>query len=134
MLTIALSRRIESRAETSQFVRSCRFGSDAAIFALATKAGPRMSEIRGLRVGDVDFNAGLLRFVQGYTDDGGFAAVKGYETRSVPMGPALAVVLRPYCDAKNKDALVFCPERRGKEDVPFVVELRDDGPGVMVRR
>jgi hypothetical protein len=74
-------------------------------------AGPRMSEIRGLRVGDVDFDAGLLRFVQGYTDDGGFASVKGYEVRSVPMAPSLAARLKPYCAGRPADALVFHPER-----------------------
>jgi integrase len=41
--------------------------ADAAIFALPTMAGPRMSAIRALRVRDVDFQARRLRFVPSTT-------------------------------------------------------------------
>jgi integrase len=98
-------------SEVARLIDAAESERDAAIYALATMAGPRMSEIRGLRVGDVDFAAGLLRFVQGYTDDGGFASVKGHELRSVPMAPTLAARLRPYCSGRPADALVFRPER-----------------------
>jgi integrase len=97
--------------EVARLIDAAEDERDAAVFALATMAGPRMSEIRGLRVRDVDFDAGLLRFVQGYTDDGGFASVKGHEMRSVPMAPTLARRLRPYCEGRDPDALVFRPER-----------------------
>jgi integrase len=98
-------------SEVAGLIDAAESERDAAIYALATMAGPRMSEIRGLRVGDVDFAAGLLRFVQGYTEDGGFASVKGHELRSVPMAPTLAARLRPYCSGRPADALVFRPER-----------------------
>ncbi len=38
---------------------------DKAIFTLATEAGPRLSEIRGLKVGNVDFEVGVIRFEDG---------------------------------------------------------------------
>jgi integrase len=98
-------------SEVARLVDAADSERDAVVFALATMAGPRMSEIRGLRVGDVDFGAGLLRLVQGYTDDGGFASVKGHELRSVPMAPSLAARLRPFCEGRAPDALVFRPQR-----------------------
>jgi site-specific recombinase XerC len=33
---------------------------DKAIFTLATEAGSRLSEIRGLKVGNVDFEVGVI--------------------------------------------------------------------------
>lgn len=38
---------------------------DVAICTLATEAGPRLSEIRGLKVSDVDFQVGVVRFADG---------------------------------------------------------------------
>lgn len=96
--------------EVARLIAVAEDERDAAAFGLATMAGPRMSEVRGLRVRDVDF-AGLIRFVQGYTDDGGFASVKGHELRSVPMGATLAELLRPLCEGRDGDELVFRPER-----------------------
>jgi len=43
---------------------------DAAIFTLATEAGPRLSEIRGLKVSNVDFEVGVIRFEDGFTTSG----------------------------------------------------------------
>lgn len=40
---------------------------DVAVYTLAAEAGPRLSEIRGLKVRNVDFASGLLRFEDGYT-------------------------------------------------------------------
>ncbi len=57
---------------------------DGAIFTLATEAGPRLSEIRALKVGNVDFEVGVLRFEDGYTTSGGHAGNKGRRVRSVP--------------------------------------------------
>lgn len=98
-------------ADVARLIDAAESESDAAIFALATMAGPRMSEIRALRVRDVDFKAKRLRFVQGYTDDGGFASVKGHELRSVPLPGSLAERLRPFCEGREDDELVFRPER-----------------------
>ena len=57
-----------------------------------------MSEIRGLKVGNVDFEVGVLRFEDGFTTSGGHAGNKGRRVRSVPMTAnvrsALAPVLR----------------------------------------
>jgi integrase len=54
---------------------------DKAIFTLATEAGPRMSEIRGLKVGNVDFEVGVIRFEDGFTTTGGHAGNKGRRVR-----------------------------------------------------
>ena len=80
---------------------------DAAIYTLAAEAGPRLSEIRALKVEDVDFEVDLLRFEDGFTTHGGFAGNKGRRTRSVPMSANVSTVLLPLCDGKSGDELVF---------------------------
>jgi len=80
---------------------------DAAIYTLATEAGPRLSEIRALKVEDVDFKVGLVRLEDGYTTTGGFAGNKGRRTRSVPMSANVRRVLWPFCLGKPGSALVF---------------------------
>ena len=84
---------------------------DAAIFTVAIQAGPRKSEIRALRVKDCDFAPSKLRFARGYTNEQGFAANKRKELRSVPMTADIAARLRPFCEGKEPEALVFEPER-----------------------
>jgi integrase len=80
---------------------------DVAIYTLATEAGPRLSEIRALKVSDVGFDADLVRFEDGYTTYGGHAGNKGRRTRSVPMSANVRRVLWPLCQDKDGDALVF---------------------------
>jgi integrase len=80
---------------------------DAAVYMLATEAGPRLSEIRALKVGNVDFGVGVLRFEDGYTTAGGHAGNKGRRVRSVPMTSNVRAALRPYCEGRPADALVF---------------------------
>jgi integrase len=90
---------------------------DVAIYTLATEAGPRLSEIRALKVEDVDFVVGTLRFEDGYTSTGGFAGNKGRRTHSVPMSANVACVLRPFCGGKAGDELVFQHEARSGEPI-----------------
>jgi integrase len=97
--------------EAARLIAAADDDTDAAIFTLAVQAGPRKSEIRALRVKDCDFAGGLLRFARGYTNEEGFAANKGKELRSVPMSPEVAARLRPLCEGKAPDDLVFEPER-----------------------
>jgi integrase len=66
-----------------------------------------MSEIRALRVGNVDFEVGLVRFEDGYTTHGGHAGNKGRRVRSVPMSDAVARALLPFCRSRGEAALVF---------------------------
>jgi integrase len=80
---------------------------DAAVYTLATEAGPRLSEIRALKVGNVDFEVGVLRFEDGYTTAGGHAGNKGRRVRSVPMTSNVRAALRPYCEGRRAGALVF---------------------------
>jgi integrase len=80
---------------------------DAAVYTLATEAGPRLSEIRALKVGNVDFEVGVLRFEDGYTTAGGHAGNKGRRVRSVPMTSNVRAALRPYCEGRPVGALVF---------------------------
>jgi integrase len=80
---------------------------DRAVYTLAVEAGPRQSEIRALRVGNVDFLAGRIRFENGYTTRGGHAGTKGRRVRSVPMSDNVRAALAPYCEGKAEDALVF---------------------------
>lgn len=90
---------------------------DEAIYTLATEAGARLSEIRALKVSDVDFSVGVVRLEDGYTDHGGFAGNKGRRTRSVPMSANVRRVLRPLCEGKDGEALVF--ERRSRPGEPI---------------
>jgi len=80
---------------------------DEAIFIVATQAGPRLSEIRGLKVTNVDFGVGGLRFEDGYTDEGGHAGNKGRRVRFVPMSADVRRVLAPFCEGKTGEMLVF---------------------------
>jgi len=80
---------------------------DVAVYTLAAEAGPRLSEIRGLKVRNVDFASGLLRFEDGYTTKGGHAGNKGRRVRSVPMSANVRAALLPYCQGRAGDELVF---------------------------
>ena len=67
---------------------------DEAIYTVATEAGARMSEIRALKVSDVDFGVNVIRLEDGYTTHGGFAGNKGRRTRSLPMSANVRRVSR----------------------------------------
>ncbi len=82
-------------------------GMDEAIYTLATEAGPRLSEIRGLKVANVDFQVGVLRFEDGFTTSGGHAGNKGRRVRSVPMSANVRAALWPFCEGKTAERLVF---------------------------
>lgn len=90
---------------------------DVAIYTLAAEAGPRLSEIRGLKVRNVDFGVGVVRFEDGYTTRGGHAGNKGRRVRSVPMSDNVCAALRPYCDGRPGEALVF--EHHAKPEEPI---------------
>jgi integrase len=90
---------------------------DKALYTLATEAGPRLSEIRGLKVANVDFQVGVLRFEDGFTTNGGHAGNKGRRVRSVPMTANVRAALWPYCQGKAGDTLVF--ERDAKPGEPI---------------
>ncbi|MFL5822455.1 MAG: tyrosine-type recombinase/integrase [Solirubrobacteraceae bacterium] len=80
---------------------------DVAIYTLAAEAGPRLSEIRGLKVRNVDFGVGVVRFEDGFTTRGGHAGNKGRRVRSVPMSQNVRAALWPYCRDRPADAVVF---------------------------
>ncbi len=80
---------------------------DAAIYTLATEAGPRMSEIRGLKVRNVDFDVGVVRLEDGFTTRVATPATRAAGSarvpieRNVPHRPVAVLQGRPA------DALVF---------------------------
>jgi integrase len=87
---------------------------DRAVYTLAVEAGPRQSEIRALRVGNVDFGARRIRFENGFTTRGGHGGTKGRRVRSVPMSDNVCAALKPFCAGKPEDSLVFeHPEHPG---------------------
>ena len=90
---------------------------DAAIFTLATEAGPRLGEIRALKVGNVDFDVGVLRFEDGFTTSGGHAGNKGRRVRSVPMSSNVRAALKPYCEGIRSGVLVFEHEAKPGEPI-----------------
>jgi integrase len=94
-------------AQVSALKRAASTPVDVAIYTLAVEAGPRMSEIRALKVRNVDFEVGVLRFEDGYTTRGGHAGNKGRRVRSVPMTDNVRAGLWPYCKDRPGAALVF---------------------------
>jgi integrase len=90
---------------------------DVAVYTLAAEAGPRLGEIRGLKVRNVDFASGLLRFEDGYTTKGGHAGNKGRRVRSVPMSANVRDALLPYCQGRAADELVFEHEAKPGEPI-----------------
>jgi integrase len=106
-----------SPAQVTRLIANAHTQMDEAIYRLATEAGPRLSEIRGLKVANVDFDAGVLRFEDGYTDEGGHAGNKGRRVRSVPMSEHVRNALTPFCENKGAEALVFQHERKRGEPI-----------------
>jgi integrase len=94
-------------AQVRELIRAAHSEMDGAIYILATEAGPRLSEIRALKVADVDFEVGILRFADGYTTHGGYAGNKGRKVRSVPMTAKVSAALSPFCAGKSGEMLVF---------------------------
>ncbi len=90
---------------------------DAALYTLATEAGPRLSEIRGMKVANVDFEVGVLRFEDGFTTNGGHAGNKGRRVRSVPMTANVRAALWPLCQNKTGDTLIFEHDARPGEPI-----------------
>lgn len=88
---------------------------DAAVYTLAAEAGPRLSEISALKVRNVDFLNGILRFEDGYTRRGG--RKKGRRVRSVPTSANVRAVLLPHCQTRPGEALVFEHEAKRGEPI-----------------
>jgi integrase len=109
--------RFYTPAQVREMIGCAYSDMDRAIFTLATQAGPRLSEIRALKVEHVDFQVGVLRFEDGYTTHGGHAGNKGRRVRPVPMTADVRRVLWPLCQGKDPCALVF--EEDGKPGEPI---------------
>jgi hypothetical protein len=71
------------------------------------RSARRLSEIRALKIGNVDFEVGVLRFEDGFTTSGGHAGNKGRRVRSVPMTANVRTALAPFCEGKIGEMLVF---------------------------
>ena len=104
--------------QVDRLIAEAYYDEDAAIYTVATEAGARMSEIRALKVSDVDFAVEVVRLEDGYTTHGGFAGNKGRRTRSVPMSANVRRELWPLCEGKDGEELVF--QRRGWLGEPIV--------------
>jgi integrase len=103
--------------QVERLIAEAHYDQDMAIYTFATEAGARLSEIRALKVCDVDFNVHVVRLEDGYTRHGGFAGNKGRRTRAVPMSPNVHRVLLPLCESKDGEALVFDHEFRPGEPI-----------------
>jgi integrase len=109
--------RFYTPAQVRLLIAKAHTNMDRAIYTLATEAGPRLSEMRGLKVANVDFEVGVLRFEDGYTTSGGHAGNKGRRVRSVPMSANVRAVLWPFCNGRPGEALVFEHERKPGEPI-----------------
>jgi integrase len=101
--------RFYTPAQVRRLIAEAYSSMDAATFTLATEAGPRKSEIRALKVGNVDFEVGITRFEDGYTTAGGHAGNKGRRVRSVPM--TANVPSLPSARASHR-----CPRVRARDE------------------
>jgi integrase len=106
-----------TREQVRRLIAEAYSPLDAAIFTLAVEAGPRMSEIRGLKVSNVDFEVGVVRFEDGFTTSGGHAGNKGRRVRSVPLSSNVRAALAPHCVNKSREALVFEHEAKPGEPI-----------------
>jgi integrase len=109
--------RFYTPSQVRKLVTNAHSPLDKAIFTLATEAGPRLSEIRGLKVGNVDFEVGVIRFEDGFTTAGGHAGNKGRRVRSVPLTSNVRAALKPYCAGRDAGALVFEHEAKPGEPI-----------------
>lgn len=104
--------------QVDQLIAEAYDEEDEAIYTVAAEAGARMSEIRALKVSDIDFAVEVIRLEDGYATHGGLAGNKGQRTRSVPMSANIRQVLWPLCWGKGGEDLVF--QRRGRPGEPIV--------------
>lgn len=109
--------RFYTPAQLAALKKNAHLPIDVAIYTLAAEAGPRLSEIRGLKVRNVDFGVGVVRFEDGFTTRGGHAGNKGQRVRSVPMSDNVRAALWPYCNGRPADALVFEHEAKPGEPI-----------------
>jgi integrase len=77
---------------------------------LGVYAGLRSGEIRALRVGDVNLDAGIIRVVRTFSADEE-EEPKGDKQRIVPIVPQLAETLRTAIEGKGKDERVVLTSR-----------------------
>jgi hypothetical protein len=83
-----------------------------------------------LKVANVDFEVGVLRFEDGFTTSGGHAGNKGRRVRSVPMTANVRAALWPYCQGETGDRLVFEHDAKPGEPIcgtgglPQILERR----------
>jgi len=78
--------------------------------ALGIYAGLRSGEIRGLRVGDIDLSAGVIRIVRTLSEDE-VEEPKGEKERTVPVAPQLAAILRTSVERKPREMGVVLTSR-----------------------
>jgi len=62
--------------QVERLIAAANDEEDKAVYTVATEAGARMSEIRALKVSDVDFAVEVIRLEDGYTTHGGFAGIR----------------------------------------------------------
>ena len=111
-------------AQVRKLIAEAHSPMDAAIFTLATEAGPRLSEIRGLKVGNVDFDVGVVRFEDGFTTSGGHAGNKGRRVRSVPMSANVRAALGDYCEGGRRRARVRARGETRRADMRYSLYRR----------
>lgn len=114
--------RFYTPAQVAQLKLCAADDRDRAIFTLATEEGLRMSEVRGLKILNLDFDRRIVRIEDGYTDAGGHAATKSHQVRSMPMTDNTHSLLLAYCvgrplyDAEGNPTPVFADEGKDAFD------------------
>jgi integrase len=83
---------------------------DRALWATAFYAGLRLGELRGLRVSDVDLDAGSISVEHGWdVKEGSIAPKSRAGVRTIPVPPVLAELLRAHVkrNGRTGDDLIF---------------------------
>jgi integrase len=106
---------ILSPEELAALIRNAASEQDAAIFAVASYAGLRLGELRGLQWQDLDFTDRLIHVRRSYVR-GGFKHPKSGKVRSAPMADQVIPVLDKLSRRRHfteSDDLVFVNDRGG---------------------
>ncbi len=84
----------------------CAEGWLRVAVALAVYAGLRQGEVRGLKVGDIDFASGLLYVRRAFSEDELVATPKGKRDRVVPLAWELRQIIAPAVKDRLPGAFV----------------------------
>jgi len=110
-----------SPPEIERLIAATKTPQEAAIIGVCAYAGLRMSELRGLQWGDIDFEGRRIIVRRGFTDPGGIAKPKSGKSRIVPLAQRIVDLLEPFNQSfrpNYAERLVFTSTRQSRLTEP----------------